>query len=504
MIRNKILLIDYFLKRVLSLKRFTVLFTVSIRMAMSTHTCCLGCGRPDARNACADCRVARYCDRECQAKGWMASHAVACGHFQVFFGVKGNRMETAEEFAGYVRFVRTLNKLGHKRGGSLFTSVAALCDFILKITLASFPDLDIETVDTLAWHASVKQDLLDHANDEEELRQKNLFDDKLQWKQLWRNLPRAVAHLFITDDENEIEKRVHRKDKDRVSVQSAIELDRSRFTVLPHEMRLMLLSYLPAYSIFAVMETLPEETQKAALRLLMDRDIFGPISRCGLPLKFGPSRWMEDRSRYDSLSLSQLHREYDIVTNEIAQTLVNAVIEAMTSGGNAGRPAKVSTQMDLIGHHFGLSFRLHRAEGRSTSTWMVHPLVSKRFFKILPNELGIAIRNFSSDPDNAKMDPYQGGEAFTRLVKMVVQKIDPSVGWQFKCDPRYLLPAFYWSSLPGDFIYKAPMDTIVTGPETGYYRVAERHDTPWIMQTMSRATDVKSASSLHERVLDKI
>lgn len=448
---------------------------------MTTHGCCLGCGKENARHVCTGCHVARYCDRDCQLSGWLASHEVACGHFRALFGVKGFRLDSDREKAGFNAFAAALVKLGFVRRGELFTATSPLCDYIIQIVHACFPDVDLDAIDTLEWHAGVMQDIKDHAKDD--MRQ--ILN--AEWKQLWRNLPRSIADLFITKQFTVLEGLKEGAAK-HTSLRSVVELDRSRLSLLPPDVQLMLLEGLPAYSIFAVIDTLAEETRKAALILLMDRDIFHPIARSGLV----PSRYLTEavanRKEYERMTFPQLRQAYDSVTNSAADALVANATE--------GLDLKTVTRMHLEGQHFGLEFSQAWRDGRGAE-WTVHPIAAKRFFRILPNELDRAIRNFSSLPSSVLSASFADGSFFADLVKLVVQKIDPSVAWRVKLSPHYVQPVFTWPSPTGP--YKAPMDTIVSGPETAYHLVAEHHGPN---ESKSRLPAGTPVSSLKERLVE--
>jgi hypothetical protein len=445
---------------------------------MTTRECCLGCGIRNAPMVCTGCRVARYCDVKCQTKGWATTHEVACSHFKAHFGKKGFALETNEEALAFISFLQTLTIMGRKRRGDVYTTTSSLCDEIIRVVHACLPEHDLDSIDTLAWHASVKQDLADHTHDD------ITTIDQAEQKQLWRNLPSAIAKLFITNGLR-IRDAVVPGSYNETSISSAVELDRSRLTVLPPDVQLMLLEELPAYSIFAVIENLSDDMKKKVLLLIMDRDIIGPLKHA----KVAPHEYLSDmildRERLDSFSYSQLLKEYTLSTKKIATVL----------GANvtSNYIMNLTTSMTLEGRHFALVFQWNR---QSAGAWMVHPVVSKRFFKILPNELSMLIRKFSSSASQKTL--LIDSQPFVDLVMFVVEKIDPSVAWIIKPNLKHLWKKFKWPS-PTGMPYEARLDTLVSGPETGYRMVAERRaDEPPEATRFKKGTPV---SSMEERLV---
>lgn len=453
---------------------------------MTTRECCLGCGKSGAAHVCTGCHVARYCDDECAEAGWKASHAVACKHFNAF----GGKKKLFEFTAGYIWFLRALTTLRRKRRGQLHTNASTLCDEIIQIVHSCLPDYDLNAIDTLSWHASVKQDLVDHAGDTRYIRY------SAEVEQLYRNLPAAIDKLF----ENEGE-RITSEIRDAAGnarVNSAIELDRSRLTLLPYDVQVMLFENLPAYSILAVIENLPDASKKAVLLRLLDRDIFSPMARSEMPLRAFLANMEKNRQAFENLSYVKLREEYDHVTNSVATALINNATLPM--GSPERRASELSAMkaadvMVLEGRHFALEFR-HNRETKQNG-WMVHPIVSKRFFKILPNELAVAIRDFSSGSRPA----YITAAPFSTLIKLVVQRIDPSVGWRIPLSPFHIWPKFIWPPITSPYgsgsAYEAPLDTVVSGPGTAYRLVAER------TSNLESATRTRAnPSTMLERLMD--
>ena len=47
---------------------------------------CAACGQPGARQACAGCKLVKYCDRGCQRRHWKQRHRPECGHISAWCG----------------------------------------------------------------------------------------------------------------------------------------------------------------------------------------------------------------------------------------------------------------------------------------------------------------------------------------------------------------------------------------------------------------------------------
>jgi hypothetical protein len=76
-----------------------------------TDPVCFGCGKPlTTLSKCAKCKVAAYCERDCQVKDWKASHKAACASYQrVGANMKGlvtpeSQAQARQEIFHRVRF----------------------------------------------------------------------------------------------------------------------------------------------------------------------------------------------------------------------------------------------------------------------------------------------------------------------------------------------------------------------------------------------------------------
>ncbi len=373
----------------------------------------------------------------------------------------GGRKKKFEQHTGFEPFLQVLYKVNRRHRGQVHTNTATLCDEIIQIVYSCLPGYDLDAIDTLGWHASVKEDLADHADDEP--------NEDIEEKQLFRNLPPAIADLFETDGDRIVREVPAGAGNARVS--SVAQLDRSRLVQLPHDLQLMLLEELPAYSILAVIEDLPIATRKTALLLLLDRDIFTPLARSKMPRETIVSGREERRAQFDGMSYPHLLIEYKSVASAVTAMLVSSIWEPVLKKMHRS-VVSVAESMTLEGRHFALTFTLN---GRGA--WTVHPVVSKRFFKILPDSLGVAIRNFSALENQKTLvaPEYLYSRPFYDLVMLVVETIDASVGWRVTPWAHYQWPKFTWLTHNG-IPYIAPLNMLVAGPETAYRLVAERSD----------------------------
>lgn len=392
------------------------------------------------------------------------------------------------EVDGFVAFQQVLDSLEWKNRG-VYTTTSSLCDAIIQIIHSCLPDYDLDSIDTLAWHARVRDNLARHTNEQE---------------QLFYNLPRPIATLFRTSGARIVSELEHGLVNKNSRVNSVVELDRSRLTLIPLDVQRLLFDKLPAVSMFAVMSHLglADETKKDMLLRLMDRDIFGPMSGSEMPRRAFLANMEKLRPRYDAMSYSQLLNEYDIVTGSVASALVNNVALSAIRPSNVNA-LNIATEMVLEGRHFALVFSLNRAASvaHNRTSWMVHPVVSKRLFKVIPGELGVAIRNFTTQANQKELNKPSviNSRPLTDLVALVVKKIDPSVGWRIRVSPRYLWPSFIWCQ-PDGFCYKAPLDEMISDADTAYRLVATRRAA--INEGATRYPPDTLGSSLAERLMD--
>jgi len=437
---------------------------------MTTRACCLGCGSPSALHVCSGCRVARYCNRSCQVKGWLESHAVACDHFRTFFGVKGNGVNSLDEADAFQLFQVTLTKLGYRTGGPLFTTAASLCDRIIKIVIECFPDFDVDSFDTPEWHKSVRDDFDDHANDSQDR----------QWLQIWRNLPREVSQRFITGGADVLTKAPSRgRGTGKKHVPSRNQIDRSLLADLPPEVQFMLISDLPAYSVFAVLGNLHEEVQIKAILHLMERDVFGSLDDGFEPLieKYAALRHPK--------KITPTFREVQTFYNEVAAEVALAISRELSPfyfGRRLVNPLRECTEIVIVGRDMRLVLSY------SLFAWYP-PMVSQ------DDVLYPILSDFS-------MPGGQLESQFHLLVKALAMKVDLSLHLEMKCTKHttggktLTWPTFRWPAANGKTLVEE-MDMMIIGPNTGYRLVAELQRPVAERQ----GTSDLPASSLNERAL---
>ncbi len=430
---------------------------------------CSWCQSPSATYRCSSCRVAIFCSLACQTQSWNHLHGLACPHLSTVFGHHGFKLDTEEEQSGFVYFIETTKNMGYNIHRGLFHTVAGLCDSILQIVYDTFPDYDLTSVDTMAWHASVQQDLVDHATDGPEIKD-------LLIKQLWRNLPPPIAKLFKTQGPT-LRDSVHERASD---VTSNTNLQRSRLSLLPHDLQLLLMHDLPAYSILAIVDNsgidLTEDVRKSALILLMDRDYYTPMHATDILLHHSPNQ----KHQLERLPYSVVRQHYDTLSNEIAEMLYDRVVRPLPTDWDGFRDAlftATTNALTLEGRYFGLRFDRHLVNNKEV--YMCHPMVDKRLWTKLPSELGMAIRRFSSAENQKIMHTGKGkpkSKALYNLIHLVVQKIDLGVHWLAMLNPQITWSKKYTWPVPHNphLTYVAVPDAITIGPETHYNFIAQR------------------------------
>lgn len=387
-------------------------------------------------------------------------------------------------------FGQVLTALGIDGAAPPYVTTASVCDTIVQMAHACFPDIDIDTFDTLAWHARVQQDLA----------REHTGDEATRDAQLFRNLPAAVTARF--EDASAMAPVLASLDavaarNASLRVASAVQLDRSRLSVVPVEVLRLLTDNLPAVSIFAVIAGLDvsDETKKSIMLHLMDRDIFEPLRQSPVSLLVRTQMMLDLRAHYARMSLSKILVEYKLVTEQVANALI----------GTAQRTSKVHTNFSffrfattatLEGRFFALTFK------RIMGKWKAHTVADKRIFAILPDSLGVAIRDFSVSAASVTHDNHVASLlAFETLVKLVVQTIDPSVGWRVELAPEHLWPTLVWPSTQGVYPYSSMPNEVIANSATGYRTMAARSYEP-VDATRLRPSAGMGVSTTTERLLD--
>lgn len=409
----------------------------------------------------------RFCSNACQQENERTDlHAIACLHLQAFFGTKGFNLDTNEQQSGFSTFEQLLKRMGYEQRSETFKNAAALCDYLLQLIHDYMPTLDLALIDTPDWHASVAQDLIDHAGDDPHLANASTL-------QLWRNLPSRVIEMIQTLSTT-LEVTLPPWQPHSSRVKSFTDADRSRLSLLPSELQLMLIHELPAFSILALLDArtgLADTTRKEALLLLMERDFFIPLAYHALKgttsklivVTLPPiAALFQERENLKQRSYFEIVDFYKNLSTTIANVLISAVAEPHLREVRDPLLSSLSLALNLSGHYFGLQFRGKRSS--NNGAWMCHTDVDKRVSKILPASLARAIVRFSSRSNDAAMRsrPVIGSKPFQELIQCVVREIDLSVCWFITLNNHMKWP---WTLFHGT---RGLMGTIVVGPETGY------------------------------------
>lgn len=398
---------------------------------------------------------------------------MACGHLKTFFGVKGNGVSSNEEADGFYRFQLALTKLGYRVRGPLFTTTAALCDHIVKLAAELFPELNVADFDTPVWHRSVRQDFADHADDAHDT----------QWTQLWRNLPSVMARPFI--DDTAILGKIRARGRGTVThAQSETMIDRSRLNTLPIELQFLLLTDLPAYSVFALTQTLSEEVQIKAMLYLVERDVLRPMSTFPTNIALsGPLLSIRD-AHYELQNpktlpptFRQVQEFYKNVTREVTRIILDEMAEFISPSGMF-RPS-LADRITFVGH----SFRLSLIQNDLIYLKPAEPVT------VFQDILGPLFR----EPIQNNLYNLKDRKTMHTIVQTMVSKIDLGICMEFHFDLNGLgvavddfgrttfkpsrNTAFYWPAKNGKTVL-APPTMLTLGPTTLFRITFDRSDAP--------------------------